>query len=66
MREMPKNTRSSCARMFPARLDRADREMGLREMTGGFDVKKVEESTPTKIVALRPGTRLGSVCSFDY
>src|SRR5918993_214894 len=36
----------------PSRLERADREMGLREITGGFDVKKVEESTPTKIVAL--------------
>src|ERR687897_936917 len=36
----------------PSRLDRADREMGFRELTGGFDVKKVEESTPTKIVAL--------------
>ncbi|HEU0252626.1 MAG TPA: serine hydrolase domain-containing protein, partial [Pyrinomonadaceae bacterium] len=36
----------------PTRLDRADREMGLREMSGGFDVKKVEESTPTKLVAL--------------
>ena len=36
----------------PARVERADREMGFREMTGGFDIKKVEESTPTKIVAL--------------
>ncbi|CAN5737013.1 hypothetical protein BH18ACI4_BH18ACI4_13930 [soil metagenome] len=36
----------------PTRLERADREMGFREMTGGFDLKKVEESTPTKIVAL--------------
>src|SRR5918993_3551033 len=36
----------------PTRLERADREMGFREMTGGFDVKKVEESTPTKIVTL--------------
>ncbi len=36
----------------PTRLDRADREMGLREMSGGFDVKKVEESSPTKLVAL--------------
>jgi D-alanyl-D-alanine carboxypeptidase len=36
----------------PSRLDRADREIGFREMTGGFDVKKVEESTPAKIVAL--------------
>ena len=36
----------------PSRLERAEREMGLREMTGGFDIKKVEESTATKIVAL--------------
>src|SRR5687768_8990784 len=34
----------------PTRLDRAEREMGLREMTGGFDIKKIEESAPTKIV----------------
>jgi len=26
--------------------------LGLREMTGGFDIKKIEESTPTKLVAL--------------
>ena len=36
----------------PARLDRADREMGIRAMSGGFDLKKIEESNPTKIVAL--------------
>ncbi len=36
----------------PSRLDRAEREMGFREMTGGFDIKKVEESTPAKFVAL--------------
>jgi CubicO group peptidase (beta-lactamase class C family) len=36
----------------PSRLERADREMGFREMTGGFDLKKIEESAPTKIVAL--------------
>ena len=36
----------------PSRLARADREMGMRAMTGGFDLKKVEESTPTKMVAL--------------
>jgi CubicO group peptidase (beta-lactamase class C family) len=36
----------------PSRLERADREMGLRAMSGGFDVRKVEESTPTKMVAL--------------
>jgi len=26
--------------------------MGFREMTGGFELRKVEESTPTKLVAL--------------
>lgn len=36
----------------PSRLERADREIGFREMTGGFDIKKIEESTPTKLVAL--------------
>ena len=36
----------------PVRLERADREMALREMSGGFDLRKLEESTPTKIVAL--------------
>ena len=36
----------------PSRLERAEREMGVREMSGGFDVKKVEEATATKIVAL--------------
>jgi CubicO group peptidase (beta-lactamase class C family) len=36
----------------PSRFERADREMGLREMSGGFHFKKLEESTPTKMVAL--------------
>jgi hypothetical protein len=29
-----------------------DQEMGIRAMTGGFDLKKIEESTPTKVIAL--------------
>lgn len=37
---------------FPSRLQNADRDAGFRDMTGGFDLKKVEESTPTKLVAL--------------
>ena len=37
---------------FPARAQRADQDLGFRERTGGFDLKKVEESTPTKMVAL--------------
>jgi CubicO group peptidase (beta-lactamase class C family) len=37
---------------FPTRLERADRDMRFREITGGFEVKKVEESSPTKTVVL--------------
>ena len=38
---------------FSANLQqRADRDTQFREMTGGFEVKKIEESTPTKLVAL--------------
>jgi D-alanyl-D-alanine carboxypeptidase len=29
-----------------------DQVMGFRVMTGGFDLKKVEESTPTRLTAL--------------
>src|SRR5688572_11805486 len=36
----------------PSRLERADREWQIREMSGGFDFKKVEESAPAKIIAL--------------
>lgn len=37
---------------FPTRLQNADRDAGFRRITGGFELRKVEESTPTKIVAL--------------
>src|SRR6185503_4623242 len=37
---------------YPSRLERFDRETEMRRGTGGFDVKKVEESTPAKIVLL--------------
>ena len=37
---------------FPTRLQRADPDVGFREMTGGFELRKVEEATPTKMVAL--------------
>jgi len=37
---------------YPSRLERFDRETEMRRGTGGFDVKKVEESTPTKVVLL--------------
>jgi len=37
---------------FPARVERAVRAMELRQENGGYELKKIEESTPTKIVAL--------------
>ncbi|SRR6266567_1084311 len=37
---------------FPSRAEHVDQEMGFREMTGGFELRRVEESTPTKLVAL--------------
>ena len=37
---------------FPSRAQRADQDLGFREATGGLDVKKIEESTPTKTVVL--------------
>jgi CubicO group peptidase (beta-lactamase class C family) len=37
---------------LPDRAQHMDQEMGFRGITGGFDLKKIEESTPTKLVAL--------------
>ena len=37
---------------YPSRLERFDRETEMRRSTGGFDVLKVAESTPNKIVLL--------------
>jgi CubicO group peptidase (beta-lactamase class C family) len=37
---------------YPTRAEQVDQEMGFREMTGGFELRKVEESSPTKLVAL--------------
>src|ERR687894_2517931 len=37
---------------YPNRSQRADQDMGFRQATGGFELKKVEESTPTKFVGL--------------
>jgi D-alanyl-D-alanine carboxypeptidase len=37
---------------FPSRLGDLGREMDFRRMTGGFDLKKVEESAPSKLTAL--------------
>ena len=44
---------------FPSRLQRIDGDLDLRERSGGFDVKKVEQATPTKIVALAVADLLG-------
>ena len=37
---------------FPTRAERADQDLGFREATGGLELKKIEESTPTKTVAI--------------
>jgi D-alanyl-D-alanine carboxypeptidase len=37
---------------YPSALPRLDRQMEFRQRTGGFNLKKVEESTPTKTVVL--------------
>src|SRR6476659_9652829 len=37
---------------YPSRLERFDRETEMRRGTGGFDVVKIAESTPTKITLL--------------
>jgi D-alanyl-D-alanine carboxypeptidase len=39
-------------RNYPSGVERLDRDMQFRQMTGGFDFKKTEESSPTKLVAL--------------
>ena len=36
----------------PSRLERVDRELQTRAVSGGFDLRKVEEATPAKIIAL--------------
>src|SRR5215469_8380886 len=37
---------------YPSALPRLERQMEFRQRTGGFNLKKVEESTPTKTVVL--------------
>lgn len=37
---------------YPARLPNVNLDMNFREMTGGFELKQIEESTPTRIIAL--------------
>jgi D-alanyl-D-alanine carboxypeptidase len=37
---------------FPSRAEHADQEMGFRQMTGGFELRKVEESTSVKVIVL--------------
>jgi len=36
----------------PSRISSLDREMSFRQRTGGFDLKRIEESTATKVTAL--------------
>jgi D-alanyl-D-alanine carboxypeptidase len=48
----PQKRRAFLQTNYPSRLERFDRETEMRRGTGGFDVMKVAESTPTKIVLL--------------
>jgi CubicO group peptidase (beta-lactamase class C family) len=48
----PQKRREFLQKNYPSRLERFDRETEMRRATGGFDVMKVAESTPTKIVLL--------------
>ncbi len=40
---------------FPSRVERLEQHLAFRQQTGGFDLRKVEESTATKLVALVQG-----------
>ncbi|HKD91100.1 MAG TPA: serine hydrolase domain-containing protein, partial [Terriglobales bacterium] len=44
--------RSFLQAQFPSRVQRATGDLELRERTGGFELKKIEEASATKIVAL--------------
>ncbi len=46
------NLRDFLQKNYPSGLERLDRDVQFREMTGGFDFRKLEESTPLKVVAL--------------
>src|SRR6185369_12080492 len=48
----PQKRREFLQKNYPSRLERFDRETEMRRSTGGFDILKVAESTPTKIVLL--------------
>ena len=37
---------------YPSRLEHLDDQLRFRRMTGGFDLKKIEDSTPTKLNVL--------------
>jgi D-alanyl-D-alanine carboxypeptidase len=37
---------------FPSRADHIDQHLSFRERTGGFDLRRVVDSTPTKLVVL--------------
>ena len=46
------NYRDFLQKNFPSRLQDLERDLGFRDMTGGFELRKVEESTPSKLIAL--------------
>lgn len=44
--------RAFLEKSYPSAVDRLDRTMEFRQRTGGFDFRKLEDSTPTKVVVL--------------
>lgn len=44
--------RAFLQKSYPSAVERLDRSMQFRQMSGGFDFRKLEDSTPTKIVLL--------------
>jgi D-alanyl-D-alanine carboxypeptidase len=46
------NYRDFLQKNFPSRLQDLERDLSFRDMTGGFELRKVEESTPSKLIAL--------------
>src|SRR3974377_661281 len=48
----PNAHREFLQKNWPSRAQNVDRQMEFRQRTGGFDLKRVEESSPTKLVVL--------------
>jgi len=50
---------------YPSDSDKVDQELGFRERTGGFDLKKADESTPTHFSVLAQERESDQFARFD-